>query len=214
MNTIFVKRYATDFPINEREIWRYAGLKGEPEEQLQCLLYTVIGDLAGKLSYRVCYRRMSELPFGTQSRDLAKCLRGCDEVVLFAATIGIEVDRYIAKYQQISATRALLAQAYGAERIEALCDAFCKEMKVQIAAEGKFCTPRFSPGYGDLPLEAQKDIFALLDCSRKVGVGLNESLLMSPSKSVTAIFGVGSAPVSETRHKCENCTNGNCNYRR
>ena len=60
----------------------------------------------------------------------------------------------------------------------------------EAAAEGRTCTPRFSPGYGDLPLETQRDVFRLLDCERKIGVWLNESLLMTPSKSVTAIFGL------------------------
>jgi len=205
MNTVFVKQYSEDFPVKLREIWRYAGLKGQPDEQLQELLNTVISDLKDKLSYRVCYREMDTLPFGENSGDLKKCLRGCEAYIVFAATVGIEIDRYIAKYQHISATRALLAQAYGAERIEALCDAFCR---------GFSATPRFSPGYGDLPLTVQKDIFALLDCGRLIGVSLNESLLMMPSKSVTAIFGVRPEHEKIHTHKCENCNISDCNYRR
>ena len=204
MNTIFVKNYGEEFPINRREIWRYAGFKGQPDEQLNELLDAIIADLSGKLSYRICYRKFASLPVGEASKDLAKALRGSREVVLFAATIGLEVDRYIAKYQHISATRALLAQAFGAERIEALCDAFCDEMGA---------ARRFSPGYGDFPLEAQTEIFALLDCSRKIGLSLTESLLMMPSKSVTAVFGVG-CERDEAAHKCENCSILECNYRR
>ena len=40
----------------------------------------------------------------------------------------------------------------------------------------------------------QKDIFAALDCPRKISLSLNESLLMSPSKSVTAIIGISAQP--------------------
>lgn len=50
--------------------------------------------------------------------------------------------------------------------------------------------PRFSPGYGDLAIDAQKDIFALLDCERQIGLTLGDSLLMSPGKSVTAFAGI------------------------
>ena len=77
-------------------------------------------------------------------------------------------------------------QAIGSERVESLCDELCREL------EGEWGTvrPRFSPGYGDLPLSLQKEIFALLDCGRSIGVALGENLLMSPSKSVTAIVGV------------------------
>ena len=204
-NTVFVKRYAEDFPVNRREIWRYAGFKGQPDKPLNELLDMVIADFEGKLNYRVCYRKFCDLSFGKDSKDLQKALRGSKEVVLFAATVGLEIDRYIAKYQHISASRALLAQAYGAERIEALCDAFCQEFAGR--------TRRFSPGYGDLPLEAQKEIFALLDCSKHIGVSLNDSLLMTPSKSVTAVFGIGGA-MESCAEKCEFCSNSECNYRR
>ena len=36
----------------------------------------------------------------------------------------------------------------------------------------------------------QKDIFKILDCSKKIGLTLTDSLLMSPTKSVTAIVGI------------------------
>ena len=60
---------------------------------------------------------------------------------------------------------------------------------------------RFSPGYGDLPLQAQRAIFDALQCHKEIGLYLNESLLMSPTKSVTAIVGIGGG---------ETCTPGGC----
>ena len=80
-------------------------------------------------------------------------------------------------------------------------------------AEGKFLKPRFSPGYGDLPLEMQRDIFRVLDCSRKIGLTLNESLLMSPSKSVTAIVGIGGEEYQKEKNKCGACPNLDCAFR-
>ncbi len=204
-NTVFVKHYSEKFPINTREIWRYAGYRGDPDAQLQTLLDTVIGQLQDKLFCRVCYRVVSKLPFETGSKDLKKLLAGCEKIVIFAATVGLEIDRYIAKHQQLSATHALLAQAFGAERIEALCDAFC--------AEFAGSTRRFSPGYGDLPLEMQRELFSLLDCGKHIGVSLTDSLLMMPTKSVTAIFGIG-AQETACVNKCDTCSNAACNYRR
>ena len=81
----------------------------------------------------------------------------------------------------------MIFQAIGTERIESLCDTFCGEYSKEKNVNLK---PRFSPGYGDLSLETQKDIFIILDCPRKIGVTLNESFLMSPSKSVTAFVGI------------------------
>ena len=78
----------------------------------------------------------------------------------------------------------------GLERIEALCDEFCRDMERELALLGFCTTKRFSPGYSDLPLEIQRDIFRVLGCEKRIGLMLNESLLMSPSKSVTAIVGI------------------------
>jgi 5-methyltetrahydrofolate--homocysteine methyltransferase len=71
--------------------------------------------------------------------------------------------------------------------VRELCDEFCKDIKAELNVNLK---PRFSPGYGDLDLSCQKDIFKLLDCSKKIGLTLNDSLLMSPTKSVTAFVGI------------------------
>ena len=144
------------------------------------------------------------------SRDLAKNLQACDKVILFAATIGVEIDRLIGKYSRISPAKALMMQAIGAERIESLCDVFCEDMEnaciehdsvlkegVSRQSQGAHCLrPRFSPGYGDLPLEVQKDIFKILDCPKQIGLSLNDSLLMSPSKSVTAFVGIPNTGIS------------------
>ena len=60
-----------------------------------------------------------------------------------------------------------------------------------------YLRPRFSPGYGDLPLALQADVFWALDCTSKIGVSLSESLIMSPQKSVTAIIGISEKEILE-----------------
>lgn len=153
----------------------------------------------GELSYKVCYAEYDvkfddgilDLGFAkTASKDLQRALKGCDRILLFAATVGILPDRLTEKYNRISPAKALFIQAAGAERTEALCDEFCRIKAEEYGNMGCDLLPRFSPGYGDLPLLLQKDIFSALDCTKNIGVTLNESLLMMPSKSVTAIAGV------------------------
>ena len=56
------------------------------------------------------------------SADLARYLGGCRRVVLFAATVGVAPDRLIQRYSRVSPSKALVMQAVGAERVEALCD--------------------------------------------------------------------------------------------
>ena len=203
-NTIFVKRYRMAEAIgdiNQTEVFRYAGYKlssGEPDPQLMAIYEQVVSEAMPVLEAKVCFRRvpleweggMPMLPFSSESRLLAECLKGSDEVVIFAATIGMGIDRLIARNQRLSPTKALFFQALGAERIEAVCNHFCRELRQEAAESGKITSPRYSPGYGDLPLEKQTELFRLLDCSRQIGLSLNESLLMTPSKSVTAIFGI------------------------
>ena len=189
---ILVKTYAAP-PFDKRGILRYAGSK--EEEGVNELLSSCMEEIKDKLIYKVCFQECSlhiegELcdfeAFSCRSKGLAQCLDGCERVIIFAATVGIEIDRLIEKYSLLSPSRAVLLQAIGTERVEALCDVFCKDMQKQKGA----LTSRFSPGYGDLSLQVQKEVVSVLDCAKKIGVYLNESMLMSPSKSVTAFVGL------------------------
>ena len=170
---------------------RYAACR-ESDEATLALLNTCREELFPKLRYAVCYTELAVSVVGNDchvgpmtftSADLARYLSPCRRAVLFAATIGVEADRLIAKYSRTSPARAVLMQALGAERVEALCDAFCDSLSGALSS-------RFSAGYGDFSLSAQRELFAVLQPEKAIGVCLNESLLMSPTKSVTALVGI------------------------
>ncbi len=182
-------------PVDRREVLRYAGVRGEGGDAEQALLSyaeeLALPILAPRLCYGVFPIRKTELGMDLgfsviTSHSAQKRLDGCEKVLVFAATLGVALDRLISRAAVASPSRALFLQALGAERIEALCDAFESEMQ----ARGWSLRERFSPGYGDLPLQLQTDLFRALDCAHRIGLGLNESLSMSPSKSVTALVGV------------------------
>ena len=183
-------------PVDMREALRYAGHRGgAPEASVLRLLEECASEALPRLTYRVAYREMSLPLVGnalapSDRAAIEERLAGCRSAVLFAATVGVEMDRLITRYSRIKPTKALLLDALGSERIEALCDAFCAELASEKRAEGLAITPRFSPGYGKPELSAQRELIALLDAPRSIGLTLNESLLMSPTKSVTAIFGL------------------------
>lgn len=197
METVFSLSFAEP-KINEKEILRYmASLTGG--EEIHSLVDECLTEVLGMLEYKVCYAvlpveidgNIITLPCGRiESKNLAKNLSNCGRSIVFAATIGIGIDRLISKYSRLSPSKALCLQAIGAERVEALCDDFCKKIEKEYKMNGENLKPRFSPGYGDLPLDTQKMIFSLLDCPKRIGVSLGESLLMSPSKSVTAFVGI------------------------
>lgn len=194
MSTAVCTRTYPEPPFDTEMALRFAGCR-EPDAQVRALLTDCAAEALPVLSYRVCYRTVDvtvegntvTFPFGSVgSHSLARHLDGCRQAVLFGATVGLELDRLLFRMGLVSPARAVCLQAVGAERVEALCDCFENDMK-QTYGDVR---SRFSPGYGDLPLEFQKDLFRVLDCQRTIGLALNESMLMSPSKSVTAVIGV------------------------
>ena len=194
MTSIVYKKSYSAPSIDRREALRYAGVRGESAEA-EAMLDECINDAVDKLSYKLCYaeypltRVENALDFGfakVVSEKLAAHLSECNRVIILAATIGIEIDRLAARYSRISPAKALILQGLGAERIEAVADLFCREL----TDSGLVLTSRFSAGYGDLSLEFQREIFRALDCQKNIGLTLNESLIMSPTKSITAIIGI------------------------
>ena len=194
MNTVVVKTFSQP-QFSNSEILRYAGAKA-PYGEISALIEQCKEEAEGLLSYKACYIILDLnitgsvcdfTLFKVASKSLASALSGCKKAVIFAASIGIGLDRLILKYSNMAQTRALLLDTIGNERVEALCNTLCAEIEKET---GFALTKRFSAGYGDLPVDTQRDIFALLDCPRKIGVTLNNSLLMSPSKSVTAFVGL------------------------
>jgi hypothetical protein len=198
MTTIVYKKSYSTPPIDKIEALRYAGVRGDAPE-ISALLDECISEAMAHLSYKLCYayypisRDGGRLNLGFAevcSDRLAAHLAECDGIILLAATLGVPFDRLIAKQSKTSPTKALLLDGLGTERIEALCDLFCREEEEKRAKSGETLTSRFSAGYGDLPLEMQKSIFKALDCEKNIGLTLGDSLLMSPQKSVTAIIGI------------------------
>ena len=123
------------------------------------------------------------------SKDLARNLRECIKVVIFASTLGAQCDQEIRRAQIKDPVKAAVLQATGAMYIEKCVDLLNEKIRIEFEEQGYKVRPRFSPGYGDVSLEVQKDFFRLLPCSR-IGLTLMDTLIMSPEKSVTAFIGI------------------------
>lgn len=210
MDGVKVKTYAPP-PINESEILRYAG-GGTADNNMCAMLRACVEESKDSFSYKVCYRvtdvekLIKAFPL-SQQEPLRARIAGAEKVILFCASVGLGVDRLVNGYSRISPTKALLFQALGTERVESLCDEFCKEIGTEFAP---LCTGgRFSPGYGNLPLQMQTTVFALLNCEKYIGVTLNDSLLMTPTKSVTAFIPLFSTKQDETVG-CNACNKKHC----
>ena len=188
--------------FSDREIMRYAGVGGPVcESGISELLIRAKDISRGALDENIgiIYREAdinisgNACDFGfarVSSASLSKALSGAHRVLFMCTTLGVKFDALIMKYMRISPSLAHMISSVGSERVEAAADSFCRIIGERNISSGEILTPRFSPGYSDLPIECQRDIFLLLDCPIKIGLTLTESMLMSPSKSVSAIIGI------------------------
>ena len=94
-------------------------------------------------------------------------------------------------------------------------DKIIETARKEAEEEGYFLRPRFSPGYGDFPLEFQRNIGDLLQMAKNIGITLTDSLLMMPSKSVTAVIGCSKTNSNCKEAGCEVCNkSATCAFRR
>lgn len=180
--------------INKKEVFRYLNV-AKIDSMTDSLVDECIKEIYEIITPRAVYVKSSieiegedtvKFDFmSVKSRNLVTNLKSCKNAYIFGATLGITLDREIEKYSKYAPSRSAIYHAVGSAFIEAFCDYVNDTL-----ASKEDSMPRFSPGYGDLLLDCQREILAALDAERKIGIMLGESLLMSPSKSVTAIIGL------------------------
>jgi hypothetical protein len=187
--------------VDETETARYLGYKKTtpPDEPVIRIIHDSCEKMHAVLKPQAVYETFPLVPEADNilsfagntinSIDLSRNLHGCSSVVLLAATIGPQVDMMIKRAQIRSSTEAAVMQAAGAMFIEVFVDAVNKRIKTDVVASGRLVHPRYSPGYGDVPLSVQRMFFLLLPCSR-IGLSLMQTLIMAPEKSVTAFIGI------------------------
>jgi hypothetical protein len=211
--------------VNKKETLRYLGYKGqEIDAKLLSLIDETSEELLHSISPKSVHQELTcivsddfTVKLGSltiQSKNLAKNLKGCDSAIIFAATIGSSADTLIKRYSITNLAKASVIQAAGAALIETFCDSLEESIRIESNKRGLFLRPRFSPGYGDLSLEHQRDFFNILECSKRIGISLTDTCLMMPSKSVTAIIGLSKMKnIGCNDDKCITCTQTTCEYR-
>ena len=203
---------------------RYLGVQGEPDPAL----YTEMSAVAGRLTRAVTPRwvwRVFRVKHTFDGEELEgtglvltgemarKMLADCSQAVLLACTLGAGFEAMLRAEQARSMARAAMLDVCGSAWVEAGCDQ--AEEEISARYPGLHLTDRFSPGYGDLPLELQPALCAALDAGRRLGVTVTPSLLMNPVKSVTAIIGLSGAPQPARIRGCGFCNlRDNCQFRK
>lgn len=213
--------------LKKEEILRYLGYRGsEIPAHTERLIEGCIVETLGLVSPRYVYRRypVREQEDGIfvegcgillTGEAVRGHLAGCRELYFICATVGTFVDKNIRLKMVMEPAAGVVLDSCGSVAVEQVVEAAEREIEAEVEAEGRHITWRFSPGYGDLPLNVQRQIVEELYAYRRIGVGVSEDMLLVPSKSVTALVGVMERQRSDRtgKEKCEYCLNRErCNF--
>lgn len=210
--------------MNPDEVLRYLGCPPERadealRQQIGACTRELLGGIRPRWSWRVLALSFEEAGVRLENglllpgRDLKEHLAGCRRAVLFCATLGAETDALIRRTERLDMAKALVLDCCASAAVEEVCD------QIEAELQGKFpgCSfPfRYSPGYGDLPLEVQGALLELLDAPRRAGLCATANHLLTPRKSVTAILGVAEGEITRTKRSCLGCpAQEGCQYRK
>lgn len=213
---------------DRKEIIRYLGYRGvTPDEEMLKEIDLCVGELNAVVTPRFVYEKFDLTSAGTEngqerlcfagieicSRDLSVNLQGCTGVYLMAVTLGPGPDLLVRRASIGRMSRAVIFQAAAAAMTETWCDLVNERIRKEAERDGLYTRPRYSPGYGDLPLTLQKEISRILNMPKEIGVSLTDTLLMTPSKSVTALIGVSDHPGNCIIKRCAECASSvDCMY--
>lgn len=196
------------------EALRYLGAGSSPPEVLRRDMEQIADQLTAAVRPRYAYRVFStvheergvllrEAGILLTGRSAARMLAQCDQAVLLICTLGAGFETMLRAEQARDMARAVMLDACGSAWVESGCNAAEEELRARLP--GLFLTDRFSPGYGDLPLDIQPAVCAALDAGRRVGIHVSDSFLMNPMKSVTAVIGISDRPQMARIRGCAYC---------
>lgn len=208
--------------IDEHEVLRYLGYgKNRPDSTTEQLIKRCTEKLRAEISPRCVYAAIKIKHSGRlalegcslilEGQDIADHLINCQIAVLMAVTLSEQADRLIRHATAKNLTKGIVMDACASAAVESVCNQ--TESMIRSKFSGSFFTERFSPGYGDLPIELQKDFLAVLDAQRTIGLCATQSSILTPRKSVTAVIGVGNMSAAPSKTGCNNCRlRENCSF--
>lgn len=208
--------------INQSDVYRYLGYQDmnvdegtlTQVQQMAELLYSVVEVQHTSASFPVVDGvSLVGTTLSFPGKQIQQLLKESHHCILMAVTIGHGVDRKIRELQIRNMADAVVFDACASSLVEEYCNSY--EKYLLSTHENLFFTDRFSPGYGDLPLDVQVPLCRILDTNKKMGLSLSPTHLMSPKKSITALVGVADSPQPMRIKGCGYCQmRGQCAYRK
>lgn len=126
-------------------------------------------------------------------------------VIICGTTLGSQVDQLIRKAQIESISSAVTIDTAAMVVIEENLDSWVEEIKRLERFKNVYFSPRYSPGYGDMPLTVQKNILQELQSQKQIGLTVSQSGILLPKKSVTAVIGIYDEAFLTTYSNCDSC---------
>ena len=210
------------FEIDKSETKRYAGLRqSEFDEKIieeACELARLIIHPTGNWEIYDYDDKtqtiLSTPPFHIQGESIKKHLMGCDKVVMLSATVGQEIeDKITSLFKEGKYALSLILDAAATSAVEQNADLMEKAIFEKVSRQGYKMKWRFSPGYGDWPIEQQPEMIRTSKADI-IGVHLTESMMLEPRKSITAIIGLyiieGNCTNETQKHNCAACDKTDC----
>lgn len=190
--------------MNKQAILQYLNYNGELDEKISQLIDECIEEVKQCAYFKVTYQIfslhhqpliLSEMNLEIISQDLTHAFQDCQQCLVIACTLGIEIDRKMKYYEHIDMTKAVVFDAVSNCYLEECCDDY--EESLHLGDH----TFRFAPGYGDLPLELNKVLSRVLQIDKKIGVSINSGGLFVPMKSMLGMIGLG----KQMKKSCLSC---------
>ncbi|KAB3532542.1 hypothetical protein F8154_11755 [Alkaliphilus pronyensis] len=210
------------------EVLRYLAYKNQPlDENINNLIDSTLKEAIElkNRGYKYTYRAFN-ISFDKKGvllensdiylfgNDIYRHLNNSEKCILIAATLGIDFERAIIYNSKINITKALILDACGTALIEGVLDEIEMELLNSSITKDLQLTGRYSPGYGDFPIESQRDMALLLNTERCIGVTVSPSHILIPRKSVTAVIGLyKDKAISCFKTGCKSCNISNCEYK-
>lgn len=211
--------------LNKKEALRYMGYgQAEPDANVMSMMESCERALLGAIKPCAIYHVFDVEHLGSgvlvcgtslllEGRAISEHLAGCQKCVLLAATLSVHADKLIRQYEAADMTLAVMTDYLASAAVEQVCDAADKVINQEFS--DYFQTWRFSPGYGDLPLDIQGEFLDILQAQKRIGLSATESNILTPRKSVTAVIGLSTNEISKGRRGCASCNmKETCQFRK
>ena len=169
--------------IDDKQICRYLKLYGRsPGAALDERIKAMREAALAAIRPAHIWKRFDDLSVvDAGGSSLAKHLAGCHAVYLVCTTIGASFDALQRRMAATSPSDAFVLQAIGAAAIEKWMDSVEDEIRLELLP-GETLRPRYSPGYGDFPLEVQREMVTVLDTARRIGASRPAGVGISPRR--------------------------------